>query len=94
MKLPWSRYSKAELKDRWVKFRYRRHRYFAWMPVVVTDNNSDGGRIRRHLYWFAYVDRRLHLGRWSYDRPLRDTKTLEELVRSSEPAPSVNPHEP
>jgi hypothetical protein len=66
MKLRWTKYSEAELKDRRVKFRYRPHRRFAFIPALVTYNDPNGGRIRRRIYWFRFFDRQFHLGSWFY----------------------------
>jgi len=94
MKLRLPKYSEAELKDRRVKFRYRLHRRFAFMPVVVTHNDPISGRIGRRIYWFRFFDRQLQLGRWFHYPAKAGTRFLKQRVDSSEPAPKVNPHEP
>jgi hypothetical protein len=91
MKLQWTKYSRAELKHRWDKFRYRRHRRVAWIPTFVTytDPIRPGWRIRRRIYWFEIFDCHFHLGSWSRYPHRRGTPTLKELVHSGEPAPYV-----
>ena len=89
MKLRWTKYSRAELKDRRRKFRSLPHRCFAWLPVIVTDEK--GGR-KRSIYWLRWFDRRcmgFYAESWS-NNPAKDgTQRLEEMVRSSQRAPYI-----
>jgi hypothetical protein len=73
------KYSRGELKDRWNKCRYQRHRWFAWRPVAIPRNDRSGKRIGREYVVFRFVERQFHYPSWSYHN-YAGARSLRQLV--------------